>query len=160
MYFVYFFALSSLACFFSSFIKRPVVVNLVSFAVFSLMAVLSGLLGLSSNLIDNRYAPDATPVWGILFVLLPSISFGRVYSLIALTTVLPGNGITFSWAQLADPGPGFIALPPIGAPAHQVLTPSNAGALVHNKDGAGGSQGANHVGVLQKGARRRRSFRC
>ena len=104
-------AMTSLASFWSSFAKRPVVVNLLSFFLFSVVGVSALLYGLEVSLLDAFYSPTSS-LWSgyVLVPLMPWLSFLRIWLMISETaapTAAPGFGDTFNWTSLSDPGPVY-----------------------------------------------------
>ena len=96
-------SMTSLASFWSSFAQRPVVVNLLSFFLFTLVGV-SGL-GLDITQLDGYLSPASSIVPMLFIGLMPWLSFVRVWLIIAeVTAPILGDGATFEWASLADGG--------------------------------------------------------
>lgn len=101
--FVYLMSMTSLASFWSSFSQRPVVVNLLSFFLFSVVGISTILYGGVLQNLDVWMSPPSSIVPMLFVGLMPWLSFARVWLMIAQKTAPLGDtGVAFEWGSLMD----------------------------------------------------------
>jgi hypothetical protein len=103
--FVYLMSMTSLASFWSSFSQRPIVVNLLSFFLFSVVGISCLLYGQSLRQLDLWLSPPSSIVPMFFVGLMPWLSFVRVWLIIVQKTApLGATGSTFQWGSLMERG--------------------------------------------------------
>jgi hypothetical protein len=96
-YAAFFVAQSALACFLSSFICRPAVINILSFLMLAICGIEAFAQGLLPTLIDITYGRDTWNFFTVLVIpLLPWISFARVFDSLGRKATLIGEAYTFA----------------------------------------------------------------
>lgn len=104
--FIFLMSMTSLASFWSSFSQRPVVVNMLSFFLFTLVGVSCLIYGLSVSTLDTWLAPPSSIVPMLFVGLMPWLSFIRIWHMIgAITAPTFGPAETFEWSRLTESGP-------------------------------------------------------
>ena len=104
IYAVFFMAQSAMACYVSSFMTRPTVINLFTFFLFGFASASAFVQNLNPFILDTIYAAPHEWSWFSLGVLplMPWMSFCRVFDELARQTTVFGT--PFSWSELTAPG--------------------------------------------------------
>ena len=115
IFFVFIVSMSCVGAFFSSFVARPVMTNIVSFMLFTLVALLGLIFGLAgSTLLDSIYGPEGSLVSKIFVILMPWLSFIRVWQVVSFRIGTAPDIERFGWDQFFESGRTYA--PAVGDP--------------------------------------------